>query len=276
MDKITPDNVSRSMQLYYQRAFDQIMGALVAGRKSPNYWKKAQQVQLLKQIAQILDQFKNKTGHYLKDAIYKLGKYESELALEDLKEFKDALNKAKSWHAEYNERYVQQVFEDTFQHIAGQTERMKQAVKTSLRNDAQHIFRKASIEGTSRAKAYRTLRDTVFAKDPDFRFIDKAGRKWDSRTYFDMLTKTVMANTQRAIYANTIANEGHDLVRVTQNGAKDACKNWEGKILSLTGATEGYPTLDEATATGEVFHPNCKHRFVAYDPEIDDFFKKVA
>jgi len=110
---------------------------------------------------------------------------------------------------------------------------------------------------------------------PDFRFIDKAGRKWDTKTYLDMMTHTVMSTTQRDIYANVLTQEGKDLVKITQNGATDACKNWEGKILSLTGSTKGYPTLKEATATGEIFHPRCKHRFVAYNPEIDDIFNQV-
>jgi hypothetical protein len=110
-------------------------------------------------------------------------------------------------------------------------------------------------------------------KDPEFQFVDKAGRRWGSDKYFDMLTKTVMANAANEAYVNTLLQEGHDLVKVNINGAKDACRNWEGRILSLTGATKGYTTLDEAKATGEVFHPRCKHRLVAYHPDIEDVFE---
>ncbi len=82
-----------------------------------------------------------------------------------------------------------------------------------------------------------------------------------------------MHNTLRESYANSLINEGHDLVRIVTNGAKDACRNWEGRILSLTGATPGFPTLSDAKASGEVFHPRCRHRFVAYHKSIEDTFK---
>jgi hypothetical protein len=274
MSKPTPESVSTEMQRYYSRAYESIMARLHFAKKGDNYWKSSRQAQLLKQVAVILDKFKASSGNYLTRALHRLAEYETKLAAEDLSELKDAMKKSETWHAEYNEKYVVQVFQDCFTHIAGQTDRMKQSIKADLRKDAQEIFRRSSIDGTSRAKTYRTLRDTILSKSPDFKFIDKAGRKWDSKVYFDMMTKTVMAQTQRDIYANTLANEGHDLVKITQNGAKDACRNWEGKILSLTGATKGYPTLDEVTATGEIFHPNCKHRFVAYDQEIDEFMKE--
>jgi hypothetical protein len=90
-----------------------------------------------------------------------------------------------------------------------------------------------------------------------------------------MLTKTVMANSLRECYANTLIQEKQDLVKVSFNGAKDACTKWEGRVLSLTGATEGYPTVESARATKEVFHPRCKHRLVAYHQDIEDVFKAV-
>lgn len=37
----------------------------------------------------------------------------------------------------------------------------------------------------------------------------------------------------------------------------------DGKVLSLTGETPGYPTMDEAKAAG-LFHPNCRHLYGLY------------
>lgn len=34
---------------------------------------------------------------------------------------------------------------------------------------------------------------------------------------------------------------------------------WGGRIVPLTGETNGYPTLAEAKAA-DAFHPNCTHR----------------
>ena len=49
-------------------------------------------------------------------------------------------------------------------------------------------------------------------------------------------------------------------------GGCDLCKPFDGNVLSLTGATEGYTTPDEAEAEG-LFHPNCRH---TYDLYIDE------
>ncbi len=51
---------------------------------------------------------------------------------------------------------------------------------------------------------------------------------------------------------------GPDLHLHAQHGGivPPLCSPWLGKVFSLTGATAGYPTLDEARATG-FHHPNC-------------------
>jgi len=274
MQKQKPDQIARDMVRLYERAYQQIMGSLAVARKSDNYWRIARQANLLERIGEIIDRFQARAGDYLKRALEEIAEYQTGLALEDFVEFQEARRHTEKWHLEYNQKYVEQTFEDTFAHIAGQTQRMKDQIKQELRKDAAEVFRYASAKGTSRREAYRQLRDKILTKDPSFQFIDKAGRKWDSKVYLDMLTHTVMSSTLNEVYSNTLVNEGHDLVKVSHSGAIDACKHWEGVVLSLTGATTGYPTVVEATATGEVFHPRCRHRLLAYHKDIDDFFEK--
>jgi len=73
--------------------------------------------------------------------------------------------------------------------------------------------------------------------------------------------------------ANRLVEQGHDLVKVsTHRGACELCQPWQGKILSITGKTEGYPTLEEAKAEG-LFHVNCRHAYGLYidlDKEIEE------
>ena len=47
------------------------------------------------------------------------------------------------------------------------------------------------------------------------------------------------------------------------------CKPWNGRIVSLTGATTDYPTMTQAEADG-LFHPNCRHAFSLYIPESQE------
>jgi len=78
-----------------------------------------------------------------------------------------------------------------------------------------------------------------------------------------------MSQTANEVYVHALTQEGHDLVMVSVQGAKDKCRRWEGSILSLTGKTEGYPTLAFAKATNEVFHPRCRHTLVFYSKDMD-------
>ena len=59
-------------------------------------------------------------------------------------------------------------------------------------------------------------------------------------------------------------------------GDCDACARWEGRLVSITGATKGLPTLADAEADG-LFHPNCVHR-IEYvdDDELPELMRREA
>jgi len=89
--------------------------------------------------------------------------------------------------------------------------------------------------------------------------VDSKGRKWKPGTYSKTVVKTKINDT----YLDGVRDEsekiGIDLGVISTHGAKDACSKWEGVVISVNGKTPGYPTLAEAKATNEVFHPNCQH-----------------
>ncbi len=91
--------------------------------------------------------------------------------------------------------------------------------------------------------------------------IDRGGKKWQLDTYAEMLTRQVLSNSGREGVGNTAAEFGLDLAIISTHGsAHQECRVWEGKIISLTGKTEGYPTLEEVTDAG-LFHVGCKHGY---------------
>ena len=107
---------------------------------------------------------------------------------------------------------------------------------------------------------------------PGFKFIDKAGRKWNTESYFEMLGRTVLMNSGRETYLNTCAEKGKDVMRVTVGGdGCDVCARYENQLISMTGKTPGLPTLDQAMKEG-LFHPNCVHSLVA-EAGYEDFEK---
>ncbi len=104
-------------------------------------------------------------------------------------------------------------------------------------------------------------------------FKDRSGRMWNMRTYTEMVARTTTMEAHLQGTANRLVEQGHDLIKVsTHRGACPLCVPWQGKVLSITGKTKGYPTLEEAKAAG-LFHPNCRHAYGLYidlDKEIEE------
>lgn len=97
-------------------------------------------------------------------------------------------------------------------------------------------------------------------------FRDAKNRDWNMRSYAEMVARTSTMEAHLQGTANRLLEHGHDLVRVSTHArACEKCRPWQGKGLSLTGKTEGYPTMEEAREAG-LFHPRCRH---AYGLHID-------
>ncbi|MDR7207588.1 phage minor capsid protein [Priestia megaterium] len=97
-------------------------------------------------------------------------------------------------------------------------------------------------------------------EDANKAIVDKAGRTWKLKTYSSMAVKTKMNSAyMSAIQDEALAN-GSDLAIIsTKPDTVDACKNYEGMIISLNGLTAGYKTYAELKASKNIFHPNCGH-----------------
>jgi len=91
---------------------------------------------------------------------------------------------------------------------------------------------------------------------------DKSGKTWQLDTYAEMVARTENTKITNEATANQALKEGLDLVYISNHSSScDSCGPLEGKVYSLTGATPGYPILEEATAGTHMFGPNCKHTF---------------
>jgi hypothetical protein len=112
-------------------------------------------------------------------------------------------------------------------------------------------------------QAARKFRDNLEEKGITG-FTDKAGRDWNMRTYAEMVARTSTMEAHLQGTANRLLEHGYDLVKVSKHANPcEKCVSWEGKILSITGKTSGYKTLDEARNNG-LFHPNCRHAYSLY------------
>lgn len=128
---------------------------------------------------------------------------------------------------------------------------------------------------------------TRFARRGIDGFTDRGGRRWSMPAYAEMAIRTGALQSMRYGYEQTLTQVGMDLIMVDSHGYTcSKCGPWEGKILSLTGATPTGPntvehatrdgvmvhfevagTLAEAKAAG-LFHPNCGHAQAAWFPGV--------
>jgi hypothetical protein len=97
--------------------------------------------------------------------------------------------------------------------------------------------------------------------------VDKGGHTWTLDRYAEMLFRTKAVEARNRGLINRMAENDYDLVQVSAHGGCDLCQPWEGKILSATGQTPGYPTVAQAEQAG-LFHPNCKHAINVLIPRL--------
>jgi len=92
-------------------------------------------------------------------------------------------------------------------------------------------------------------------------FIDKAGHVWKVDTYVDVVAQSSVMKAYNKGISSEMQAQGLDLARLSDEideNTCDACAFWAGQVLSITGETPGFPTVDEAEADG-VFHCHCVH-----------------
>jgi len=147
--------------------------------------------------------------------------------------------------------------------IGGMLNEDIRAIRTAVSN----TIRTGALTGMTNPQLSAEMRRATQAIKPGALFIDKAGRKWNSDSYFSMLNRTLHANVARETYNSTVVDAGFDLVRVdgSSSDPDSPCLPWEGKILSVSGTSKKYPSLAEAEATG-LHHPNCIHTESVYIP----------
>ncbi|MGI6620164.1 MAG: phage minor capsid protein [Bacillota bacterium] len=154
-----------------------------------------------------------------------------------------------------------------------------ESVRQVIGRRSEDLYRQYALEATRQSiigykfwqQVARDFRDRLRV-DGITGFRDKVGREWNMKTYAEMVARTTTMEAHLTGTANRLLEHGYDLVRVSSHpGSCEKCAPWQGRILSLTGKTPGYPTLEEAKADG-LFHPNCRHAYRLYidlDAEIE-------
>lgn len=110
-------------------------------------------------------------------------------------------------------------------------------------------------------------------------FVDRRGRRINLVNYVEKATRTACARAAMDTHTALLSENGYDLVRVsTVANCSPQCAPFQGRLLSLTGATHGaihagrsvpvVASLSEARARG-LHHPGCRHGLRLWVPGDD-------
>lgn len=155
------------------------------------------------------------------------------------------------------------------------TQSMSASAKEALRLAAVDTFRAAAATGLTTRERMKLLQENWARRAQDtnpFRFVDRAGRRWENARYVQMLARTTAQRVQTAAFCDSMLQGGYPLARISNDsGNKDCgvCSAWEGRLIDLTAGNEfrkyGAVPLRAAREAG-VFHPNCTHRIEYLSP----------
>ena len=139
------------------------------------------------------------------------------------------------------------------------------------------VFRTVQLDSVSSSvmgfesvkKVAKTMQEQLAEKEITV-FKDSMGRSWRMGPYSEMSARSVTTEARVRGMTNEFVEYGYDLIEISSHPLScSKCVPFEGRILSISGATKGYTSLAEAKAAG-LFHPNCRHSFSLYIPGISD------
>ncbi len=156
-----------------------------------------------------------------------------------------------------------------YHNLEGSTLQVMRASQDLFRDVAvqagSQMFREADVF-TRRALSQSMLND--FAQRGIQSVVYRNGRRVSIEAYSEMVGRTMSGHAAVQASLNRYEEYGYDLVRVSAHfRACELCVPWEGAVLSQSGKSGQYPSLDEAVGAG-LWHPNCAHDVSAFFPGL--------
>jgi len=263
--EVNEKNILR-IQRTFKRAYKDIVSEIgtatnfgVANRKA-----------ILAQIEQILTELGVDAEEFLEDeltAYYKVG---ADQAVKQLSNIGADVGIKEG----FNRIHKQAIFalvDDTTRAFGESLTGVKRSAELLLGRAVREQITQKIATGLISGEALREVRRNikgVLAEQGLDALKDKGGRSWKLDRYAEMLFRTKAVESRNRGLVNRMVENGYDLVQVSKHtGTCPLCAPWEGKILSITGKTDGYDTVRQAEESG-LFHPNCRHAINALVPSL--------
>lgn len=255
------------------KLYEEAEKELIQEIKKHDLNKNQGRLQLINQVQSILQGLYNPTISYLDGGI----KGQKQEALEELQSVK----------ANTNFNLVdQKASEMILAYFDGISDIAKQDIKLALGNayfSFQNLLNQSSKEakiilldeiakgqilGKGRDKIAKTLIDKLENNGL------KGYNQFELKSYITTITQSAMIQSRAGAVVERALSLGQDLLQVSSHSRNlsPMCKPHQGKIISITRQTVGYPTLASVLWNGTykdgsgVFHPRCKHSLTIYIP----------
>jgi Phage minor capsid protein 2 len=218
-----------------------------------NYWLKEMDKDVAKQLEKLIKKtFKDGQAYHL-------------LSVKEAKNWEDAVSSA-SFNKVVRGK-VEALFADTYGDILLATQNTEESIKKVVRETVSKVAQYHSLKNTRYTEQVEQLVKELskqglsekITKEGFVGIQDAKGRRWDLRVYSKMVITTKVNQAFIEGIMHESEETGFDLAVISDHNAEDACRKWEGMVISLTGKTKGFITYKEARATNEIWHPNCEH-----------------
>lgn len=246
------------LRSYYEKAIRDVSTELT--RLGLTNFERAQIIATLAEIKRILTELDGNSMAWISTNIPKAaedGVANSLLALG----LADSLAQAKSIAKfnKFNREYVKTAVADTQDDLLQISQNVDRKVRIAIRQATAETLRTNLTQGVN---GTQTLKRDILSKLTDATktgIIDASNRRWRPEVYAEMVVRTKMASAHREATINDALGREVYYGVISSHGAKDACRNWEGKIVKLTPSAPGsYPYIGDLPRR-DIFHPNCKH-----------------
>lgn len=258
-------NIAKTIS-FYKRAYKDIVNELTTATDFGVANRRA----ILAQIDDILETMGEDMQKFIAEELPDYYRAGAEDAVRQLRNVGADVQVAESFNLVHRQA-IMAILDETNQSFAEAISGIKRSATgllgTAVKEELTYRLAKSVTAGEALEAAKKSLKIAI-QENGITALKDKSGRSWTLDRYTEMLFRTKAVEARNRGLMNRGVENGYDLVQVSRhNSDHEECRVWEGKILSLTGKTKGYPTVDEAKRAG-LFHPNCKHAINFLIPKL--------
>lgn len=166
-----------------------------------------------------------------------------------------------------NRNRIESMISDTFTDVLKAHSVMEENMKQLVRDVQAEVLKENVALQRNTATSARDIRARLLREgfsrsliEEEWKgIVDASGRRWDLTTYSKMAARTKLQQSHVEAQRLQALENDTDLAIISSHGATDACRHFEGMIISLEGRTPGFRTYEELRNSQLIFHPNCGH-----------------